>query len=817
MAQLDALLKSLGRGGIDRPAFQPTARPVDTVAVNTRVVPLPEPVKPVRPQAPADPLMPTPPAKSNVDQLVSALASLNPTLNRFMGTYFEEQNKQDRLDAEMAFMLHNSPTSWGEAVRKDPTLVDRSPVFRQVYESRIARTAVQKRAGELIAEYHNSPIAASEDPSAIVGWLQERMKDLLDATASPAAKEALIEEIQTVSHRFMQAHAEVARKNLWEKNQQSYGTRLQTTFDNYQAMGPAVPFQTDDPVAKDAIIAEDPQYGRIKVAFLNGVTGGEAAGKYNIRYDGGAGSLFELNGQHPRVKVRITKGPNAGLTSDAAGRYQFLSSTWDELMGPNTPFTPENQDRAAIKLAERDYRARTGRNLWEDLSKEGLSPRIQAIMAPTWEAFKGNRGRHLATYNASLQRYGQTPTGPGVQNAHIPEIVEEVKKIEQEGFKQGMTFAQINEETLKAVTTNAIIHKDESILEVASLVRPHGLSAAEKKQIEDARLRIRNLKLEEQNQKASAEKAAIEAREAAVTSTVAQHLLTQMQPGPNGEPPKAPVVPKELLEAAAAEDAVNAKKGTPSNLFENLVKLQKNLDDVNKVEDQSVVATITAKAYSGYLTPQDIINEVSNGRLKNHVTIQQLLEFTSRRTTDSPLNDPGVPEIIKNINNIIGGSQGPFGGFKDPERAANAISMFTLGLMKWKKENPTADPIQVLEQAEKLQEQVFRIYAPNSSFFKTRPEVMQKQAAAKTGSTSAATAPEQSDATAIQPRAVEWRKAPVYQDEALLDREWAEFENGNYNTTLALWLKANGLLGNSKGAFEFYQAQKELLRKQSKR
>jgi len=40
---------------------------------------------------------------------------------------------------------------------------------------------------------------------------------------------------------------------------------------------------------------------------------------------------------------------NRKITSTAAGRYQFLGSTWKSVNGGNVPMTKDNQDKAAIK------------------------------------------------------------------------------------------------------------------------------------------------------------------------------------------------------------------------------------------------------------------------------------------------------------------------------------------------------------------------------------------------------------------------------------------------------------------------------------
>ena len=94
-----------------------------------------------------------------------------------------------------------------------------------------------------------------------------------------------------------------------------------------------------------------------KRALLDTIAGVESPG-YDAMYTGkGPVRRFSDFSDHPRSPDRITKGPNAGQNSAAAGRYQVIPATWDrqaEKLGlPN--FRPENQDIAAADLAETTY------------------------------------------------------------------------------------------------------------------------------------------------------------------------------------------------------------------------------------------------------------------------------------------------------------------------------------------------------------------------------------------------------------------------------------------------------------------------------
>lgn len=165
--------------------------------------------------------------------------------------------------------------------------------------------------------------------------------------------------------------------------------------------------------AVDPVAADLPAHQR---ALLNGIAGPESGGKYNIRYTPGGGTTFAGFDRHPGLYAPGPAGP-----SSAAGRYQFVKSTWDKLVGAGTPFTPENQDRAAIKLAQQDYQRRTGRDLDADLRSEGLTPRIAAALGPTWAGLKANPKKAIQAYNESYLRYaGDQPQQVAQNNVPLP-------------------------------------------------------------------------------------------------------------------------------------------------------------------------------------------------------------------------------------------------------------------------------------------------------------------------------------------------------------------------------------------------------------
>lgn len=193
----------------------------------------------------------------------------------------------------------------------------------------------------------------------------------------------------------------------------------------------AEPFRASDPV--NANLAPHQR------AFLNAISAGESGGKYNIRYTPSGGATFDLAGGHPRI---FEPGPHG--KSSAAGRYQFTWTTWKDIAGADTPFTPENQDTYAWQLASRDYKSKTGRDLDEVLRSEGLTNEIMATLTPTWQAFKGNRGRWASTYQDSLSRLSGAPAERPVERKSVADPAISARPASSPVLSFGLPDAQVD-------------------------------------------------------------------------------------------------------------------------------------------------------------------------------------------------------------------------------------------------------------------------------------------------------------------------------------------------------------------------------------
>lgn len=146
---------------------------------------------------------------------------------------------------------------------------------------------------------------------------------------------------------------------------------------------------------------------------------GESSGNYNVIY--GGKTVDDLS-SHPDIATPITEGPNAGKSSTAAGKYQFIKPTWDEAARALglTDFSPGSQDRAAAWLAKKTYQQATGRDIESDYASGDPSLRegIRRALSSQWEALGKPGPRQDKLWTLGNDRFRFSDEAMGADDLH---------------------------------------------------------------------------------------------------------------------------------------------------------------------------------------------------------------------------------------------------------------------------------------------------------------------------------------------------------------------------------------------------------------
>ena len=149
---------------------------------------------------------------------------------------------------------------------------------------------------------------------------------------------------------------------------------------------------------------------------------------------------------HPRISVKFN---NKGDTSDAAGSYQLLSTTWDDQKKKQglTDFSPVNQQRAALGLL-RD------KGVLEDL-KNGDYDKVNSVAKNIWASIPGSKigestGQFAKVKPEAEQLLKTTDSGDSLSDALLGKRKKTSQPTSQQtNQQQPQTFTQPNQSEYK--------------------------------------------------------------------------------------------------------------------------------------------------------------------------------------------------------------------------------------------------------------------------------------------------------------------------------------------------------------------------------
>jgi muramidase (phage lysozyme) len=139
-------------------------------------------------------------------------------------------------------------------------------------------------------------------------------------------------------------------------------------------------------------------------------TYGKSKNGYDVLYSQKPSELRVINNWtenttiiHGKEKWKVALNNDNTLFTTAAGRYQFIGSTWEEMNNKiNAPMTKVNQDNAALKLVKRIL----GQNFNFNITNESEMTEITNKLKNTWTSLnKFKPDNTLLLYKQAYYKY----------------------------------------------------------------------------------------------------------------------------------------------------------------------------------------------------------------------------------------------------------------------------------------------------------------------------------------------------------------------------------------------------------------------------
>lgn len=203
--------------------LQPRAAPIDSFVQ--------------APQIPAGP--------SQTEQLVRALAPLSSQLQGLIGDMRDraekDQAETDKIEGERRFIEGNQQ-GFVEAVRQDPSLANRSPVFRRAFQEAEGVALARRASSEIEQEYQQWEGRERATPDQLAGWLADRVRTRFEGASANTLRTALptIRELQN----------RISGRNATEVGNRVYADAVETAKGDVrtvlqQALSPQGASETD--------------------------------------------------------------------------------------------------------------------------------------------------------------------------------------------------------------------------------------------------------------------------------------------------------------------------------------------------------------------------------------------------------------------------------------------------------------------------------------------------------------------------------------------------------------------------------------------